>query len=379
MKKRKMFELGIYLYFWGFLSVLLLPLLIYPFVKGKLDHNNYENRELTDWNTVKASTWKNLSANLELYLTDNIPYKNEIVKLNKKIDLKIFHDLYDSSVLVGKENWLFYKKDNCIQDYRGDNLLSDEELLNYKLAAESLQEKYLAMDRKFCIMITPNKEEIYGDLYLPDKVKVKSEISKADLIVAYLQENTTIPIIYPKQALSDARDSGYTVWRKYDTHWNDVGAFIASQELLKCLGSNSVAIEQCEVVENGTISGDLANMLGLGKEYSDDIAYRIEGYLDEIHVNVVENIPQEHLNYVKTESDVLNGKSIMMIGDSFLGAMEQFISLNYENAVYIHRGNYQQFEEDKIETEDPDIIVFQIAERFIGGFDEFMWKFGEDN
>lgn len=94
---------------------------------------------------------------------------------------------------------------------------------------------------------------------------------------------------------------------------------------------------------------------------------------------VVENIPQEHLNYVRTESDVLNDKSIMMIGDSFLGAMIQFLSPNYKNAVYIHRGNYQQFEEDKIETEDPDIIVFQLVERYIRGFGEFMWNFGENH
>ena len=376
----KKFEFSVYLYFWGFLSALILPLLVYPFVDAKLDHNNYENRELADWNTVKTSTWKNLSANLELYLTDNIPYKNEVSALNKEIDLKIFHDLYDSRVLVGKENWLFYKGDNCIQDYRGGYLLSDEELLNYKLAAENLQDKYIAMGKKICIMITPNKEEVYGDLYLPDKIKVKSEISRADQIVAYLEKNTTIPIIYPKQSLIDARDKGYVVWRKYDTHWNTIGAFIASQELLKCLGGNDMAIEQCEIVqEEGTISGDLANMLGLGKKYSDDSVYEIDGYLNEIHVNEVENIPQSFLYYLKTESDVLNGKSIMMIGDSFLGAMEQFVSANYEKAVYIHRDNFSQFEENKIETEDPDIIVFQTAERFIGYFDEFMWKFGEDD
>lgn len=114
-----MSKLSLRLYIWGFLTMLIMPLMLYPFVRGKLDHNNYENRELTEWETVKSSGLSQLPANLENFLVDNMPYKNEMVLLNKKIDLTIFHDLYDEKVMVGKNDWLFYKADNCILDYRG--------------------------------------------------------------------------------------------------------------------------------------------------------------------------------------------------------------------------------------------------------------------
>lgn len=370
-----MSKLSLRLYVVGFLMMLIMPLVIYPFVWGELDHNNYENRELTGWETVKNSDLFQLPMNLENFLIDNMPYKNEMVLLNKKIDLTIFHDLYDEKVMVGKNDWLFYKADNCIMDYRGAGIISEEKLQNYVSIVQRLESQYAQQGRELYIMITPNKEEIYGDLYLPDRIQVKNEMSRADKIVQYLRDNTDVRVIYPKDTLLEARNRGYTVWCKYDTHWNALGAFIGSHELM---GEDSLKIigEIC-IQEEGTRGGDLANMIGMGNIYCDDINYVICDYKPDVEVDEVDNIPQPNLNYRKTRSDAINQKSIMIIGDSFTNAMEPFISANYSKAVYVHRSNYRNFEEDLIMREEPDIIVFQCAERFVEYFDGVMEGFIE--
>lgn len=246
---------------------------------------------------------------------------------------------------------------------------------NYVSIVQRLESQYAQQGIEFYIMITPNKEEIYGDLYLPDRVQVKNEESRADKIVQYLRDNTDVRVIYPKDTLLEARNRGYTVWCKYDTHWNVLGAFIGSHELM---GEDPLKIigEIC-IQEGGTRGGDLANMIGMGNIYCDDTNYIISDYKPNVEVYEVDNIPQPNLNYRKTISDAINQKSIMIIGDSFTNAMEPFISANYGKAVYVHRSNYKSFEEDLIMREEPDIIVFQCAERFVEHFDGVMEGFIE--
>lgn len=366
-----------YIYVYGFLLVLLLPLVIYPFVTNRLDHNNYENRELTSKEVVLDSNWRNFFPNLQLFIDDNMPYKNECVAWNKQIDLYVFHDLFDDSVLVGKENWLFYKKDNCIQDYRGGYVLDEEELEQYRVAAEALSANLQERGIELCIMITPNKEEVMGDLYLPEKVKVKQEESRAEQIVAYLKENTEIPIVYSKNVICEYRDKGMQVWKKYDTHWNKLGAYVATQEVLQQIGKEAVLLENLSIEHSGQTSGDLANMIGMGSRYNDDWDYNIEGYKEDVRTELIENIPQSNLSYAKFEANTQTGDKIMCIGDSFLGYMEPFIAANYEFSIFVHRDNYGSFEEDLITKEKPDVVVFQTAERFITYFDDAMLWFAQ--
>ncbi len=177
------------------------------------------------------------------------------------------------------------------------------------------------MGIKLYIMITPNKETIYGDKFLPDKVVKYSNYSRADQIVGYLHENTNISIVYPKKELTDAA-SVAQVWRKYDTHWNELGAFVASQSLLSALGYESRDLGNVEYTKNGKCSGDLANMLGMVTKYSDDDIYKIIGYNQQVNFEVTEWVEQSNLSYARGESDVENEAKILLIGDSFLGLME---------------------------------------------------------
>ncbi|MCM1188851.1 MAG: hypothetical protein NC541_06105 [bacterium] len=357
-----------------FVAILLLPLVFYPLVAHRLDHNNYENRALMSFEELSESDWKTFFPDLELLIKDNMPYKNECINLINRVDEYIFHDLFNQSVMVGKENWLFYKGNDCIQDYRGGYVLSDRELQAYAAAADSLKKSLEDRGIDFYIMITPNKEAIYGDDYLPDRVKRYSTESRADQIVSYLSENTDVPIIYPKQSLQAAA-SDYQVWRKYDTHWNNVGAFIASQELLKELGLESVWLSDVAIMKDGTCGGDLAGMLGMSARYSDDTVYVIDGYYAQVSVENTESVPQPNLSYSKFESDAVNEVTVLCIGDSFLGSMEQYLSKNFKKAMFVHRDNYTSLERDLIVEESPDIVVMQIAERFLTYFDDSMLRY----
>ena len=102
-------------YIVGFVLVLVLPYLVYLYVAKYLDLENHENHELVTMQDVLDASWNEKTIILEDCINDHIPYKNELTKLNTLVDINIFKSLDSQSVLLGKDNWLFYKKDNCLE------------------------------------------------------------------------------------------------------------------------------------------------------------------------------------------------------------------------------------------------------------------------
>ncbi len=365
-----------YIYVLGFLGLLLIPLCLYPVISEKLDHENRENRRIMTWEEVRKSDWKALFPNLEIWLEDHTLYKNEGVRLIAWGDEHIFRNLYSEKVLVGKDHWLFYKGEKCIQDYRGGYLLTEDELSVYAKAANELRGELAARDIELYLLVTPNKEAVYGDEFMPEYVKRITDDSRADQVVDYLQKNTECTVVYPKDSLNNCRKQ-YKLWRKYDTHWNDIGAFIATQDFLKATKQDYVSLEHVDIIENGKVSGDLANMLGMGARFSDDESWGIEGYLPEIQAEMIDVLEQPNLWYAKFVSDADNEECILFIGDSFLGSMEQFLAKNYRESLFVHRDNYTALERDLLAEEKPSIIVMQTAERFIGSYADVMNQYKE--
>ena len=47
----------------------------------------------------------------------------------------------------------------------------------------------------------------------------------------YLKQNTDVRVVYAKQTEIDQKSEDYKLWYKYDTHWNNLGAFVGEQAL----------------------------------------------------------------------------------------------------------------------------------------------------
>lgn len=221
-------------------------------------------------------------------------------------------------------------------------------------------------------------------------------MSRTDQIVSYLRENTDVKVVYPKDALLGESDT-HQVWLKYDTHWNDIGAFVGAMTLLEAEGSGQVkSLDEVLITQDGLRGGDLANMLGQAKRLNDDINYKIEGYYDDVSVETAETVEQSNLNFTVLGADDRRqsnpdftgfredargdfgfgmGKTVLYIGDSFLGSMEQYLSKAADESIFVHRENYEKLGRDLITEKQPDIIVFQTAERFIDYYDEAMVKY----
>ena len=155
-----------------------------------------------------------------------------------------------------------------------------------------------------------------------------------------------------------------TIWEVYykcDTHWNDLGGYIASKLLLDSLGLNlpdySALKKEHEYNDNNVY--DLADMTAMRKKalFVETNEIRISGYTS---LQVEERAP-----IVKDEirmfcKNAPKKEKIMMIRDSFAKYMIPVVSAEYKDSVYYM---YAYFYKELLDIEKPDILVFEVVER----------------
>lgn len=346
-----------------FILALIGPGITFSIVRDHIDTDNYQNRELHEFPNMSSTAFAQFPLELEAYYNDHLPFKNQLTQLNTYIDIKLFHNADSDSVVLGKEGWLFYKTGGNISDYRGVISISAEELEYIKTELTRAKEFFSSRGIKFIVLLAPNKEEIYSQ-YLPSYIDVINSESRLDKIAKSLEE-ANINVVYPKEELIK-RSEEYQVYRKYDTHWNRVGAFIAAQELLEELGKEAKKIDEITVVPAEKISGDLANMLGVAKLYNDDEEFNMLG--EGNNIELIVDVPQQNLAYREYKSSVGEDR-ILILGDSFTNDMTPYVAEKFSFSAQVHVNNY---EKGMIEKIKPSVVVCELVERSAPGIGDFI-------
>lgn len=348
----------------GFIGAFLLsltgPTLLYPAVRDHLDQTNYENRELASFPELSVENFDHIPAEFEAYYNDHVPFKNLFVKAKTKLDLKLLGDSSISDITVGKDNWLFYtvseEGEDALADYQKTNLYSAEEKEQIRSQIESVRNELEAKGIRFFLFEAPNKETIYGT-YMPESVKTYGDQSRLDVIIPELRDEYGLPVYDLKDSLAACAEDCQLFYR-YDTHWNRVGAFVGSQQMAEILTGSSVPLSEVRVAPAGTCSGDMARMLNLAAEYSDDVEYTIEGYLPDITVTRTEE--DENGTFAVFESNSSNDKTLLLVGDSFSHGLKFFLPKLYRRAVF---ATFDTYDSSMIERYQPDDFVYLTVER----------------
>lgn len=349
-----------------FLCFLIMPNIIYRIFYDSFDHTNYENRTLASKPIFMSTNINEYPKKYEEYFNDYLPFRNELVRLKNLNDIFMFKNIFSRRVLLGKYKWLFTKDANLTEKYIGieEYNFTEKELEKAKNNLIYFRDELKKKNIDFIFMVCPDKPFIYFK-YMPDYIKRKSIKSGTDIFVEYIKNNTDIKVVYPKEELLKYKDK-YQLYYKYDTHWNNLGAYIGYSELMKSLNIyveniDNVNIKSLSANERFNFAGiyhynDLANMLSLSKikYYNDDKAYIISNYITK--------------NYYVKDGFLYNSKAysnennIMIIHDSYGLNMIDYIVTEFEQSKFIH---IDSFKNENIIEYKPDIIVFQSVERYL--------------
>lgn len=282
--------------------------------------------------------------------TNRLFIRTRLIAFNTELTSLLTGGTYIEStqVLLGKNDWLFYKTEldgHPIWDYMGINHFTEEELA--AMAANLTQMRdYFEKERgiDFYITALPNKEMIYEE-NMPDTIARVNKVSRADQVAEYIWANTDLTYIYPKQALLDAKKKNQ-IYYQTDTHWNQIGAFIGMQEILKEAYGTYADVDSVSFrVDSQTFAGDLANIGGVADKYAKDTVYVFE---------------KESADSVQYRDEVA-----LVVGDSFSGFLSTIAKGYYKEVHWIYT---KDFKMDMIDEYDADVIIWETVERYMETF-----------
>ena len=221
-------------------AVLILPHLLSPLMRSGSNSFKIENRNITPF--PQEFKWHKISAQLEEYYNDRIPFRRWVVPVSRWIQSALFPASSDLSI-VGKDGFLFFTEPGgrrCtylqfIGKYSDPITHYDRnKMLGYMLKAQMHSEKNNA---QFLMVIMPNKINVYPDM-LPEKRAYSQQGFLAEkLEAAGRSSKPQLNFLYLQNALVEYRGKvSYPLYFAQDTHWNYAGAYCGMKAIIDRLG-----------------------------------------------------------------------------------------------------------------------------------------------
>lgn len=352
------------------------PNALFLALKDHLDTENHENRALAEFPSLDFETIFQFPIKFENYYNDHMPFKNYFVRLNNKIDTKLFRNTSVGDVTIGKDNWLFYtvSKDgeNALADYQRTNLYTEEASKRIADKIKAVSDYLMASGVKsFHYYVAPSKETVYPE-YMPESVKVYDQKeSRIQHFAAYMKSRPEISFTYLYEELLPYK-ADYQLYYKYDTHLNNLGSFLLSCKMAGDLTGTSPSLSQVQLEEGPVFIGDMSRMLNQEAAMADDHDVEIVNFYPEVHTDLINEIAGEEEILREFVSDSPNNRTLLLIGDSYRLRVEPFLSKLYSHMVVVH---IDEFTPDMIGNYQPDdvaVITVERNQKYMENLDQYF-------
>jgi alginate O-acetyltransferase complex protein AlgJ len=274
-----------------------------------------------------------------------------------------------TTVLKGRDGWLFYADDGGLDDYTNATPLSELEVAVWREAIVRARDWLRQRGVAYVFVIAPDKHVIYPE-QMPASLRRMRPASRMDQVYGAL-EDTGVVAVDVRPALLEAR-SRERVYFLTDTHWNDQGALPAYQQIIDAVRRQLPSVSpawtrddfQPDQVE---IRGqDLAGMLGL-----QDVLHETDLRLvprKPRRARVVDPPgvgPMSELGLLVTEVADPGLPRAVIFRDSFASRLVPFLSEHFSRAVYLWQND---FDANVVAAEHPDVVIQEIVGRHLYGF-----------
>ena len=358
--------------------LILIPVVLYAVIGKYLDSStaDKENRVMTEMPTLANTQISEFPTLFDAYMNDNLPYKNYLVTINSMADYYLFNTSSSDDVIVGDKGWLFYvghenNDEDPLADYEGTNLYSIDEL---EIIAENMinaRDFLASQGKEFVITIIPNKSRVYSE-YMPDMCGDVSQECRLNQVYQYLSENTDLTIVSPYNDIVSYKEAHpeNQLYFKYDTHWNNFGAYVAAQSISRVWGFEMPDLDTVEQVYVDSDTYDLARMINLGDYLKEDapIATAYSGHMARVEIQ------SDGMSFTGTvDQGTADARKLYIIGDSFSALLFPYLACHFNSSKSDMYYNYNYF---SLESYDPDVVVFECVERYLNNMLHFSIENG---
>lgn len=350
-----------------FFAGLLISIAILNIITPQRTFSGKENRYLQlfpDFNREDIISGK-FGDDFEKYSSDQFVARNFWISLKTISDLAILKKDNDR-VYFGKEDYLF-DLDKAIKEEQ-----EDKNIANINKLLINLRENHKDID--VYALLVPSKSQTLQNK-LPDYAPTVDEEKIIDSLKFSLEDNINI------LSLIDIlrNNSDEYIYYRTDHHWTSKGAYYGYQHFLKSKGDKPLDVDDFAVE---TVSKDFLGTSYRKANYYTGKPDNIDIYTpkDPIDYNIkINEIEKEDSLYdnsflnktdkysyflggdkavIEIETSIKNGKTILIIKDSFANSFIPFAVNNYEKVIAIDPRYFNIKIADYIEGKDIDEIVF---------------------
>ncbi|SEP88894.1 MULTISPECIES: alginate O-acetyltransferase AlgX-related protein [Butyrivibrio] len=358
--------------------LILIPVVLYAVIGKYLDSStaDKENRVMTEMPTLANTQISEFPTLFDAYMNDNLPYKNYLVTINSMADYYLFNTSSSDDVIVGDKGWLFYvghenNDEDPLADYEGTNLYSIDEL---EIIAENMtnaRDFLASQGKEFVVTIIPNKSRVYSE-YMPDMCGDVSQECRLNQVYQYLSENTDLTIVSPYNDIVSYKEAHpeTQLYFKYDTHWNNFGAYVAAQSISRVWGFEMPDLDTVEQVYVDSDTYDLARMINLGDYLKEDapIATAYSGHMARVEIQ------SDGMSFTGTvDQGTADARKLYIIGDSFSALLFPYLACHFNSS---KSDMYYNYNYSSLESYDPDVVVFECVERYLNNMLHFSIENG---
>lgn len=352
-----------------FLIGIALPLGGYLFRAARPPAN--ENRQLNPLPPLKLERWAvhAFPPMFEAYFNDRIGFRKELLAARRAIAFEWLGDSTSEHVWIGRDGWLFI---NCGGRQGGLPVFQPPADHHIDGWADTLADRHAYLAERgiaYVVLIARDKSSVYPE-HLPGPHRRHPQPDPLPRLRKRLA-GFGVPVVDVLPALLSAKHCSPVFFEK-DSHWNDVGTFVAYQMLAAELqrhvpayyGKTASAFRPTPCYHPGM---DLAKVLGLpphrtGENYlffAEPDAGVIELPADDL-TTLVGPSGLAHLTPTRSVCPNAVGPPALLLHDSFGISLRRFLWSDFQRFAAV--GTYD-LPLPVLEVEQPQVVVQLLVDR----------------
>lgn len=338
------------IYIAGMLLICFAPLL---FIKSAGMEKAAENDQVTKLPVIhEKGIWnQNYLKEMGEWFEKNFAFRQELISVNARLLSDVLGVSATEKVITGTDGWLYYS--STLEDYKGENVLSDRGAFNIARTIALIQKKVEKQGSKFVFVIPPNKNTLYNK-NMPYYVKKAGETSNLKKVSEQLKKQK----VNYADLYEMFKKEKETLYLKRDSHWNNKGAVLAYNAIMDAAKWPHNRYQGIKPIVKKDNMGDLSRMLYPKLAEPEENQY----YPQIFSYDYIGSAKDVEDSEIITMGSCGTG-SLLMYRDSFGNTLLPLMAGEFGTAKFSKLVPY--YLDEEMEERKPDVVVVEKVERHI--------------
>jgi alginate O-acetyltransferase complex protein AlgJ len=271
----------------------------------------------------------------EAAFNDHFGLRAFLVRSQARAKLRWLHMSSSPKVALGRDGWWYLTE--SFDEYRGVRKLPRATTLQWLQEFKAKKTFFASRNIKYLVVIAPNKETVYPEFLPANIVQAQSNFYVDDFLKAVPAESQ-LNVLDLRETLIGAKHTGQ-LYFKTDSHWNQLGATIACDAVIRRLSSWLPELQfQPDSHEFRTKtgkSGDLSHMMSLEDRMHEESIMLLQRApaVRQIAPRMRKKISGILTNEAVMSVDTRNSCNAIVTGDSFSNAISIFLPGHFQRTL----------------------------------------------